>query len=398
MMRIVPQLFLCAVLLFSGAYPLYAGGGWPQKLSSKTAKTIKQTLSQTPAKARTKITAVVNALQKRLARKAAEAEPWQHSVFYIKPSWQMPVAGSGFVFQTNYQGKQEVFGFISAHITPVSLAKGEKFDVVFSNGKKPLIVRAELLLRGNAFRLDAALIRFEPTAEFLAFVKPLTLNERRVVPWATLSSAGYARRDPSLAPNRKVKILNPSLITTTYTLERHKRAGFCGSPLLNPQGEVVGLHCGSLTEDFPQNKPAVLPPGQHVWPVNNYSQRVSFAVPARLLGDLVRAYHQGGSFKRPILWDTLTVAEVDVNEYIENITVFYSNQDNNLQAHPFWLAAKEPFLNELNLRETFDHPHMQGLMVTVQSSPRADKTCLRRTYVTDINSGITDVREETVCN
>ncbi|WP_428073422.1 hypothetical protein [Candidatus Avelusimicrobium aviculae] len=393
MIRIFTPCFLCTVLFFTCPQPLYAGGGWPKKI-----KTATQTLSQTSAKTRTKIAAAVNTLNKRLSRKAAEAQPWQHSVFYIKPSWKMPVAGSGFVFQTNDQAEQKIFGFISAHITPVSLAKGEKFDVVFLNGKKPLTVRAELLLRGTSFRLDAALIRFEPTAEFLEFVKPFSLNERKVVPWATLSAVGYARQEPSLSPNRKVKILNPSLITTSYTLERHKRAGFCGSPLLNAQGEVVGLHCGSLTEDFPPHRPSLLPKGQNLWPVNNYSQRVSFAVPARLLGDLVRAYHQGGSFKRPILWDSLTVAEIDVNEHIENITVFYSNSDNLLQSEPLWLADKEPFLNELNLRETFDHPNIQGIMIMVQSAPRADKTCLRRTYVTDLNSGITDVSEETVCN
>lgn len=386
---------ICSFLLITS--PAWAGINLPKKVTSWVQRASPKAVG-TSAKTKTYIAAAVQKVGQALRRKAKEAEPWQHSVFYIKPSWQMPVAASGFVFQTQYQGKDEIYGLISAHITPPSMQKGEKFEVVFNTGKKPLIVQAELLLRGSSFRLDASLIRLTPTPEFLAFVKPFVLNERKVVPWATLSSVGYARREASYAPNRKVRVLNPSLITTTYTLQRHQRAGFCGSPLLNNQGEVVGLHCGSLTEEAWQNKPAILPEGQKIWPINYHSQRVSFAVPSLLLGDLVRAYHQGGSFKRPILWDSITVAEVDINEHIESITIMYTGEDNLIQASPVWLAAKEPFLNELDLRETFDHPHIAGIAVVVQSSPAADKTCQRRTYVTDIKSGITNVTQETVCN
>lgn len=387
--------FLCALLAVTG--PAWAGVNVPKKINALVKKTApKEAASSVTAK--TYIAAAVKKVEQALRRKAKEAEPWQHSVFYIKPSWQMPVAASGFVFQTQYQGKEEIYGLISAHVTPPSMQKGEKFEVVFNTGKKPLLVQAELLLRGSSFRLDASLIRFTPTPEFLAFVKPFVLNERKVLPWATLSSVGYARREPSYSPERKVRVLNPSLITTTYTLQRHQRAGFCGSPLLNNQGEVVGIHCGSLTEEAWQNKPAILPEGQKIWPINYHSQRVSFAVPSLLLGDLVRAYHQGGSFKRSILWDSITVAEVDVNEHIESIAIMYTGEDHLLQTDPVWLAAKEPFLNELNLRETFDHPQIEGIAVVVQSSPAADKTCQRRTYVTDIKSGITDVTQETICN
>ena len=385
-------LFICC-FVFTGQ-PACAGRSLPQKII-KAEQALKKTISA-PSKARRQIAAAINHLNNKLIRRAAPPQPWQHSVFYIKPSWQMPVAASGFVFQTVYEGKKEIFGLISAHITPLTLKPGEMFDVAFYNGKKPLVVQAQLVLRGSAMRLDAALIKFKETPEFAAFVKPLVLNERKVLPWATLSSVGYARKEPAYAPDRKVRVLNPTLITTTYTLQRHQRAGFCGSPLLNAQGEVVGLHCGSLTEEAWQNQPAILPKGQTIWPIRYHNQRVSLAVPSLLLGDLVRAYHQGGSFKRAVLWDSIPVAEVDINEHIESVAVLYPGEDKQLTASPVSLAGKEPFLNEFNLRETFDHPHIQGIAVVIQSAPTPDKTYTRRTYVTDIKSGLTDVTRETL--
>ncbi len=382
------RIFLLAfsvLLLCGGQENLYAGLGFPQKIKTKLTKALKDWLPKKTAANPAALSSTAQRLQRTLEQKILEApQPWQYSVFQLVPSGNILTNASGFVVESTYQGKKEIFGFISSHISRAHTKPGEQFNIQFHIGEKTFTVPAEVLLRGSSFRLDATLIRLKPTKEFLKWVKPLKLNETGVSKYESLFSAGYGHSGKSVFPNRIVKEAMPSMITTSYTLQRHKRSGFCGSPLLNANNEVVGIHCGSLTEENASMlTPGIIPPNQHIWPIKNYNQRVSLAIPSLMLGDLIRAYHQGGSFKRPVWWNGKKVAELDVDEHIEEIQLAYYADGGHIRLEKIWLSSKEPFLNEQNLATQFIGKNIDGIIIKVKSDFKKDNSIVKTVYTTD---------------
>lgn len=403
MKNIILCLSVNLLCLAGGPAQVYAGPGFPQNFKTKLTKALKDMLPKTTqkknvVKAASQLNAAAQRVQSAVENKVLRIpQPWQYSVFQLVPADKILTNASGFVVETVYQGKKEIFGFISSHITRADLRPGDKFEVIFHIGLKSFSVPAEVLLRGNHFRLDATLVRLKPTEEFLKYVKPLKLNETGVAAYESLFSAGYAHSGQSVSPNRIVKAVTPTMITTSYTLQRHKRAGFCGSPLLNAQNEVVGIHCGSLTEEnATMFSPNILPKNQRIWPIKTYEQRVSLAVPSLLLGDLIRAYHQGGSFKRPVLWNGKTVAQLDIDESIEEIQLAYYVDGGHIKLEKIWTAAKEPFLNEQNLAGSFTGKPIDGIIIKVRSTSKKDNTILKTIYTTDFTLNKTKVTQTVV--
>lgn len=338
------------------------------------------------AKTQAALAAPFKKLVKKIISQTPQAQPWQHSVFYIQPTHQTPVSASGFVFQTQYQGRWELWGVIAAHIYS---RPGQEMELVFYNGKKPIIIKARVVLSAAPARLDASLLKLEATEEFLQFVHPLSLQTAAPSAWETFTCTGYSRQEPSVAANRRILLRTPSLLTTNYTIEPHKRAGLCGSPLLNKKGEVVGLHCGSFTESALRSVPAILPPGQKIWPIQQPNQRVSFVIPAQRLLDLVQAYRNGGSLKRPLLWEGKTIAQIDIHEFIHSVSVLIDNPKEGMQIQTTVLSGAEPFLNEQNLKTAFYKPGIQRIMIELRSPAQQQTPAMRHIFVTDFETGYT---------
>ena len=164
-----------------------------------------------------------------------------HAALMDKPPQKRPHS-SAFLFRTTYQGRPEVWAATARHVAQV----GEELYLTFYNGKKEIPVRARLVQEGPALLSDAALIKLEEPIP--AELQPLTLATK-INPQEPLTTWGYASNKLYHIDNLTFEKDNTRFIRTDFPSEQKRRSGLCGGPLLNAQGEVLGIHCGTLIED-----------------------------------------------------------------------------------------------------------------------------------------------------
>ena len=90
---------------------------------------------------------------------------------------------------------------------------------------------------------------------------------------------------------------NTRFIRTDFPSTQKKRSGLCGGPLLNAQGQAIGIHCGSTWEDK------------------------SYAASVRIIPYLLQAYYEGNA-QIPVIAKGINFGSIDLNEriiYIENL-------------------------------------------------------------------------------
>ena len=302
------------------------------------------------------------ALQAQLKKAAAAAKrraTWQttkqmtRSVFFIQPHAPYYTVGTGFIFETVYNGKKEVWGVVASHVAQA--VKPFFFATFFKDGK-PHHYRAEIVLHGHFNAIDAALVRFDESEDFFQTVLPLKLAET-AAPLKTphVSYAFHVDEKIEFIPGRNRKVLDasPRMLTTNYVFKPHKRKGMCGGPLLNEKQEVIGMHVGSSTEDVLNYPPPQFLPqdGQPFWPVNERGnaaapyKRVSHAVPAARILDLVRAYRNGGVLLRPVKWGDFKIMDLNVNQSVNRVIAFRGEQ----KLADVEAQFPEPFLDEAQL-------------------------------------------------
>lgn len=95
----------------------------------------------------------------------------------------------------------------------------------------------------------------------------------------------------------------PISIRTDFSVPQDERVGLCGSAVLNAEGELVGIHTGSL-----HNK-------------NEGQTDVAFATHAHYIHNLVHAYHNGGKGAVPFLFRDRRVMDMDMDEYIAAVSL-----------------------------------------------------------------------------
>ena len=181
----------------------------------------------------------------RAVRQAArKSRAWtnrtiRRSVFLIDQSPNFPMRGSGFVVQDPITNT--LWGVTARHMQEYL---PPDFPVVFAdeNGKTYSFY-AHLAFHGNIQGADIALIRLPPEAAAVA--RPLKLAKQLPKPGENLFSIGYGKGVLQTINGRTVFTAYPAYITTAFKLPKGKRAGYCGSPVFNAQGEVAGVHCGS---------------------------------------------------------------------------------------------------------------------------------------------------------
>ena len=215
---------------------------------------------------------------------------------------------SGTVFKTKYHGKEEIFGVVAAHtiapdVAHSSQALHKNFVVVMHiNGVRKRFP-VEVVQVSAPSMLDMALIKFRPEDE--ALLTPLTV-QRNVQKGEPLYSHGFASGEEMEVPREVVEETYLSF-RTTIPVPRSKRPGFCGSPVLNARHELVGIHTGSIYEKAGE------------------SCDIGFAMSAKFLDVLVKAYHNDGQALFPLVVDGHVLANMNVDEYVSVVTIYDDN-------------------------------------------------------------------------
>ncbi len=206
-----------------------------------------------------------------------------HAILSDIPKNKRPHS-SAFLFETAYRGQPEVWAVTAGHVAQI----GEPLLLTFYDGKKEIVVNGELVQQGPALLSDAALIELEtPLPDGL---QPFVLAPE-IDPTEKLTTWGYSFNKLYHLDNLTFEKDNTRFIRTDFPATQKKRSGLCGGPLINPRGEVVGIHCGSSLD----NK--------------------SYAANAQMIPYLVQAYHEG-TVNIPLIAHQLVLGSIRIDERI----------------------------------------------------------------------------------
>lgn len=209
-----------------------------------------------------------------------------HAVLLSLPADLRPHS-SAFLFQTQYQGHTQVWAATAGH----TAQQGEAVRLTFYDGKKEIPIDGELVQPGPALLSDAALIKI--TTPLSARLRPFVLAKENI-PHGPLTTWGYSHSKLYRVAGLSFEKDNTRFIRTDFPRKQKKRNGLCGGPLLNAQGQVVGIHCGSTLDDK------------------------AFASSMRIIPYLLKAYYEGTA-SIPLQIGEWNLGEIDIHERITQI-------------------------------------------------------------------------------
>ncbi len=202
--------------------------------------------------------------------------------------WENPQA-TIFVIQETYNGQKRLWGVTATHY----FFKNPSLKSPSSKEEEPITFVAQ----GHWGLNDISLFPI-PTHMQHQFV-PLKLAPHSAQPGDKLYSAGYFDDEFHIEKNRIVVDKMPhKLITSLKVEDKLCREGACGGPVLNKQGEVVGVHVGS-----------------------SQRRQLGFMVPVEHIHDLLHAYHNNANAQKPFYFNGRQLGAINVNEFIKSIEV-----------------------------------------------------------------------------
>lgn len=209
--------------------------------------------------------------------------------FSFVHDWKDPKA-TAFVIEETYKGKKYLWGVTASHY----FFEDPTFTGFSSAQEAPI----KFVAQGHPALNDVSL--FQIPANMQEQFIPLPLAQHSAQSGETLYSAGYFDNDFHLEKNRTVTGKMPhKLITSLKVEDKLAREGACGSPVLNKQGEVVGMHVGS-----------------------SEARQLGFVVPVEHIHELLQAFHNQGRASHPIYFNGRQLGEINVNETIKSISVW----------------------------------------------------------------------------
>ncbi len=245
----------------------------------------------------------------------------------------------------------EMFGVIASHVLPdsyytykASLKKDFHVQLKKADGSEVLLA-AHVVQISPKSMLDISLVKFEPQAE--ALLTPLTLAQEPIQMGERLFSYGYANGSTTQTP-RTVQANSFLSVRTTQHIEG-LRYGFCGSPLLDANGQVKAIHTGTVEG-------------------KNGQADISYGTHAQHIPLLVQAYHNGGQAPYEVVVNGHTFARLNVDEYISAVYVY--------DAHGKKLAQK-------NMDEKFSQSTLLKLLQENPSAAYVQLTSRQATWFQD---------------
>ena len=231
----------------------------------------------------------------------------QRAIFRALPTTQGPVNSfTGTVFQTEHNGKKEIFGVIAAHTlqdwsnNPALVSK--HFTALVVKDGEPVEISAQVVQVSSPSMANLALIKFRPEDESL--FDPMELTEQDLAVPMQVYSQGYACNLLSRQAFQITAKTSTGVGTGHIPAARKgDRAGFCGSPLVNEQEKLAGIHIGS-----------------------SYETSTGYMAPAALLRELVENYHNKDATPVIINLAGKKIAQMPVNGYIKRIDFLDKNR------------------------------------------------------------------------
>ena len=205
------------------------------------------------------------------------------------PEKQQPSA-TAFVFKTHYNGKEEVWGATAAHIAK---GMGNRLSLVFYNGSKRIDVPAEVVQYGPNMISDLALLKLPENLP--PEIVPLPLSDAPAKTGEAFIAGGYSNHRFIYTGKQHLQKDNSRFLRTDFFVPLKNRAGLCGSPLINTQGEVAGILCGSIWE-----------------------ADVAFAANTNVLSYLLEAQHKG-SADIPLVAGSIQLGDIKTTEHIHSV-------------------------------------------------------------------------------
>lgn len=176
------------------------------------------------------------------ARANALDKQAQRSVFILHSKANCFPA-TGFVIEEEFNGQSFLWGVTAAHLLADTTDPVMSFII---NGHV-INYQAQEVLLGYTEGADVALLLLPPQAA--RQIKPLSISAALPQKGENTFSVGYAKGMFKKVENRTILSSSAWRLVTSYEMSHSPRRGYCGSPLLNAQNEVIGVHCGSNLKD-----------------------------------------------------------------------------------------------------------------------------------------------------
>lgn len=235
----------------------------------------------------------------------------------------------------------EIFGVIASHVLPESyytfhssLQRNFHVSVKQPDGSERLL-DAKVLQISPRSMLDISLVKFSPEAESL--IHPLTVSDQTALVNEELLSPGFAAATPQTEKRHVQK--NSFLSVRTDQNLVGDRQGFCGSPLLDANGQVKAIHTGTKE--------------------NKANPDISYGTHAQFIRLLVEAYHNDGQAVYDLVIDGHALAQLNVDEYISAVYLYDSNGKRLLQKN-----IEDKFSESLIRRALADNPQTAYIQLT----------------------------------
>ena len=252
-------------------------------------------------------TAGINALTPTVPAGISLGNPFLHGIFQARENTIGPTnLFSGTVFQTEYNGRKEVYIAVAAHaLESGSYVLGKEFigDVYVGDGQfKP--VHMKIVQPSAPSMLDVAI---GVPLEGSEYLRPFTISKKKFSLGDGGISYGFAGGKVVIIPHRDYASQTPLCYRTAMPYPRDDRMGLCGSALLNEEGELVGIHTGSTLSEIEEEKD------------------IGHTTNSKMLNVLVDAYHHNGEGFFPLVLGGQKVLDLHVTSYISFIKLFDSN-------------------------------------------------------------------------
>lgn len=274
-------------------------------------------MTQLPASAR-KVTAVPSmAPIHKSVLKLQETE----LEFYDIPK---AFAASSFIIEEEFEGQKFLWGITAAHVAYIQ----NGFPAVWVDDTLPFPVNFTAL--GTPGMADVAAFPLDMEDMVPDLITPLKLADKMPQKGEKTYSFGFFNEGFFLVPNREIKEVTPNRLITSLEFDTPKRAGACGGPLLNAQGEVVGVHIGSSD-----------------------SQQISFVLPATQIKRLLKAYRNNGQDLQPLLFNGIQLGEININENIAMVRTLTNGE------------VTEEFVAK-HQEKDIDYAHLENLFLAAQ--------------------------------
>lgn len=258
------------------------------------------------------------------------------SVFrVIPPNNQTQHSLSGSLFKTTYQGQEEIYGAVPMHILrdqdfePGMLSY--KFTAAVQTPQGTQAIPAWVVQLSSSVTGDVALVKFRKEDEPLLTALPLS-TQANTFP-QQVYSVGYARSILTEQAFQLVGTTSSGILTAQIPAAyKGERSGYCGSPILNEQAQLAGVHIGSeyLSE---QNSVDELRNAFRLHHPEVEKGDVGYVAPASFLQEMVNAYHKSSSKPITVRLGGYEITHLAVNEYVSEIELLDKDQNQLWHKH-----------------------------------------------------------------